>query len=240
MEQDDKIDASPTKKFFVDMLTRDIDLYDAILDLLDNCVDGVHRATKEHHDTERPYDGYWAEIHISDKSFTIKDNCGGIPRSLAKDYAFRMGRPDGRLDNDGRTVGIYGIGMKRAIFKMGSKATVRTKHNNDEYEVSISPEWLNNEKNWDLKFESGGGALEESGTCIEITNLHRQISEKFSDSDGVKIDLHKAISTHYTYIINKGLSIRVCGERVEPKPLTVLASEFKNYCKRSINPILCS
>ena len=35
------ISASPTKTFFVRMLTRDIDLRYAILDLLDNCVDGI-------------------------------------------------------------------------------------------------------------------------------------------------------------------------------------------------------
>ena len=35
------IKAGPTKAFFVRMLTRDIELADAILDLLDNCVDGV-------------------------------------------------------------------------------------------------------------------------------------------------------------------------------------------------------
>ena len=35
------IKAGPTKAFFVKMLTRDIELADAILDLLDNCVDGV-------------------------------------------------------------------------------------------------------------------------------------------------------------------------------------------------------
>lgn len=34
------INASPTKNFFVEMLTRDIDLKDAILDLLDNCFAG--------------------------------------------------------------------------------------------------------------------------------------------------------------------------------------------------------
>ena len=34
---------SPSKSFFVDMLTRDIELKDALLDLLDNCMDGVVR-----------------------------------------------------------------------------------------------------------------------------------------------------------------------------------------------------
>ena len=33
--------AIPTKQFFVSMLTRDIRLEDAILDLVDNCLDGA-------------------------------------------------------------------------------------------------------------------------------------------------------------------------------------------------------
>lgn len=43
----EKVDARPVKSFFVSMLTRDISLYDAILDLLDNCVDGIVRSTKK-------------------------------------------------------------------------------------------------------------------------------------------------------------------------------------------------
>lgn len=39
----DKAAAVPTKQFFVSMLTRDISLADAILDLIDNCLDGALR-----------------------------------------------------------------------------------------------------------------------------------------------------------------------------------------------------
>ena len=42
----DKAQASPTKQFFVSMLTRDISLADAILDLVDNCLDGALRLAK--------------------------------------------------------------------------------------------------------------------------------------------------------------------------------------------------
>src|ERR1700736_3839618 len=38
-----RIDAMPTKDFFISMLVRDIDLVDAIADLFDNCVDGARR-----------------------------------------------------------------------------------------------------------------------------------------------------------------------------------------------------
>ena len=43
-----KADAHPTKRFFVEMLVRDIELKDALLDLLDNCVDGVMRLSLIH------------------------------------------------------------------------------------------------------------------------------------------------------------------------------------------------
>jgi hypothetical protein len=36
-----KVDANPTKAFFVRMITRDISLEDCILDLIDNSVDGA-------------------------------------------------------------------------------------------------------------------------------------------------------------------------------------------------------
>ena len=78
-ENPNEVDASPAKRFFVEMLTRDIELTDAILDLLDNCVDGAMRSKpKADSPSNKPYDGYFAEIRFSPTEFSIKDNCGGI------------------------------------------------------------------------------------------------------------------------------------------------------------------
>ena len=55
--------AFPAKHFFVEMLTRDIELQDAILDLLDNCVDGAMRQNKgRKFNSKKPYAGYQAWI----------------------------------------------------------------------------------------------------------------------------------------------------------------------------------
>ena len=65
----------PTKEFFVEMLTRDIELNDAILDLLDNCLDGVVRmsAGKSKLEDSAFYQGFSAEINVSSEGFSIKD-----------------------------------------------------------------------------------------------------------------------------------------------------------------------
>ena len=90
MMHNQTIDASPVKRFFVQMLTRDIELTDALLDLLDNCVDGILRSDSQQKSKEAPYTGFWAKILFSGEDFKIEDNCGGIPWS-EHERAFRMG-----------------------------------------------------------------------------------------------------------------------------------------------------
>ena len=95
--QYEPVDASPVKSFFVSMLTRDIKLEEAILDLLDNCVDGILRKRGQVLGT-KPYKSYRAEIEFNKDMFTISDNCGGIPWSL-HDYAFLAGEMSVRAQN---------------------------------------------------------------------------------------------------------------------------------------------
>src|SRR6266481_2016592 len=83
------INASPTKQLFIAMLTRDIGLIPAIVDLVDNCADGARGLRGE-----KSYNGLWARIELSPKAFRISDNCGGIPVKVARDYAFRFGRDE--------------------------------------------------------------------------------------------------------------------------------------------------
>ena len=137
--------ASPTKQFFVSMLTRDIELRDALLDLLDNCVDGILRSAKPDQSVAKPYAGFQATIIMAKDHFQILDNCGGIPIETAKKYAFAMGKPEGANDEGtSATVGMYGIGMKRAIFKLGKDALVES-WNDDGFTVEFTSDWMGKE-----------------------------------------------------------------------------------------------
>jgi len=163
------VNASPTKQFFVSILTRDIELEDAVLDLLDNCLDGIWRSHADPAaamESAIPYDGFRASIDIAADHFSIVDNCGGIPRDVAVSYAFRLGReaaPDEALP----TIGMYGIGMKRAIFKMGQDALIETDYRGDGFTVRITPEWLGEANNWSLPIEDTATTL-RNGTRITV------------------------------------------------------------------------
>jgi len=229
-------DGRPTKDFFVKMLTKDIDLSDAILDLLDNCLDGVVRkkgTAKKDWDDFTYYNGYFANIEITTNSFSISDNCGGIPRNIAENYAFRMGRIPN--DEDGNenlaTVGIYGIGMKRAIFKMGRTAKVTTKHGDSIYSVKIEPTWANDTENWNFPIEDTPDFGEFDGTKIEISSFNPTIAFQWSNDLQIKDyadTLVKAIKESYSFIIQKGFSIKVNNIEITPYPIELLASTSNN------------
>ena len=118
------------------MLTRDINLADAILDLLDNCLDGALRLADG---GNVDYAQHFVKIELAADHFSIEDNCGGIPREVAKNYAFKMGRDtnDDR-NSDTESIGMYGVGTNVAIFKMGREALVRTRYDEDTFEVPIT------------------------------------------------------------------------------------------------------
>lgn len=214
----------PTKQFFVSMLTRDISISDSILDLIDNCLDGAMRSSK--HKTD--YSKYVIKVNFSESSFSIEDNCGGIPLDIAKNYAFKMGRErsDNR-DNENETIGMYGIGMKRAIFKMGEEAEVITKNGKDCYKVAIRPQWLRSEDWTSLPLEMLNKELSKftvDGTKIQVSKLYSGVSRHFSNT-AFKNELSNSISEHFTVFLHKGLKIIINGKEVVPKFVELLVTK---------------
>ncbi len=221
--------AAPSKDFFVRMLTRDIELHDAILDLLDNCVDGVIRSGAGSSEGKtRPYDGFRATLTMAPDHFIIEDNCGGIPIDLARKYAFAMGRPSASdADEPLATVGMYGIGMKRAIFKLGTEALVESRHDTG-FIVEFTRDWMQEEKWNDLPmYELADDKLVEKGTRIEVYELNDEVKSAFSDKTWID-DFKKVVARHYSIIIAKGFSVSIGGpDEISAGVAPVNGEEFR-------------
>ena len=218
------------------MLTRDIKLEEAILDLLDNCVDGILRSKRK--GSDKPYSGNRADITFDQHMFSIIDNCGGIPWELSQ-YAFRMGRDPNREPDAAGVVGVYGIGMKRAIFKMGKSCVISTRSGADEYEVSITPEWIDNEDDWNIPVERKSTLMDEDGTTILIGDLHEGILNRFQDEkDLFQSELRDLISTHYAFIIDKGFKVTVNGVTVRPRGRSLLFAPSSSSSAPGIRPYI--
>lgn len=226
------VNGFPTKEFFVEMLTRDIDLTDAILDLLDNCLDGVLRKKGVSTNSSNPdidYSGYSANITITNDSFSIQDNCGGISKYIAINSAFRMGREaNSSQDNNLPTVGIYGIGMKRAIFKIGREAKIISKCNDEQFVVTIPDEWTKNDS-WNLELQdisSVPDGIADGGVIVTVTQLNQSIAALWADDRRKNFinNLINAVQKSYSLIIEKGFSITINDIEVKSWPVKFMIS----------------
>lgn len=241
----DKATAIPTKQFFVSMLTRDISLRDAILDLIDNCLDGALRLADGE---EVDYAQHYVKIKLSSDQFIIMDNCGGISRDIAINYAFKMGRElDDKRDLETETIGMYGVGMKRAIFKMGRNALVRTRNKEETFEVPITSIWLD-AKNWDPLPINDVYAIDDNltvpGTVIQVCDLYPGVSRHFSN-EGFLNEVRTAIAEHFTIFLQRGLKVEVNEEDVKPVFVEVLVSKREDgpapfIFKKRIDGVLVS
>ena len=165
------VDASPTKEFFIYMITRDIQTNAAIVELVDNAIDGAKRLRKDGN-----YEGLKIEVTFDKDRFIIKDNCGGIDIETATKYAFKFGRPTERENQQGYYTGIFGIGMKRALFKLGRKFKIISTTSTEHFVVDIDvDDWIKKEE-WQFDMydiqENQEYPEEQWGTEIVIEELN--------------------------------------------------------------------
>ena len=223
-----RIKTFPTKDFFVRMITRDISLDHCILELIDNCLDGAHRTNSDTNGAQN-LNGFYAKLNIGKDMFTIEDNCGGISVAEAIDYAFRFGRRPDAPDDGDFSIGLYGIGMKRAIFKIGRTIEIRSSTQKEGFVCNISvDEWLGDD---DWEFDMDDSPVENVGTIIQVRDLYRNISDEFADSTFVN-SLISTIERDYVRFIERGFQIRINDTAVKARPYKAKTSkDFQPYRK---------
>lgn len=218
-DQSDQISAEPTKAFFVDMLVRDIPLETAILDLVDNSVDGAKNSGRRD-----KFEGYSVTIELSTRRFRIIDNCGGFSREAARRYAFRFGRP---LDapRTPHSIGQFGVGMKRALFKVGRKFLVRSATSEETWAVSVIVDDWEKQKGWHFPWADFGDSAtlspKKPGTEIVIDKLKPEVATRLG-TERFTNEIVGLIKSKHRQFIAKGLAIAVNGRHVDASDLNLL------------------
>jgi len=213
----EEVNFQPTKRLFIKVLTKDISIQYCILDLIDNSVDSFtkHKITDERN----------IEINFDKEKFIIFDNCGGIDKKTLEEEVFRSGILTNKEDTP--TIGLYGIGLKRAIFKIGKNIIFKTDDGKDYCKLIIDEKWMNDEKLWTLPVHEITNTkltgVMKPYTKIEIDILNEEAIESFNADFETK--LKETIQKYYTRFIDKGLTFKVNNEVLEGYPLNVEYSD---------------
>jgi len=248
MAGSERVKAYPSKIFFINMLTRDISVSDCILDLLDNSIDSI--LTEEKVNTlellENGYINHTStiftdkviEITLSSNEFSIIDNCFGIDRNTAINYAFRFGSDGPRVISKSG-LSVYGIGMKRAFFKIGNDIQLISETKDESYQINIDVEKWAQEVDWDFYLDDKTKTPNHTGTSIKIKNLNPSISKKFSDEKSIS-ELKDKIAKTFSVFISSGLSIIINGESLSSSLPEFTQSSDIEISRKKIEQIIDS
>jgi hypothetical protein len=243
----ESVNAYPTKQFFLEMFTRDISLEDCILDLIDNSIDSLIKTKKIDIEAQvfgssnGASTGPASNIRVTfDKNhFRIEDDCGGIPRHDAETDVFCFGHsakshPTGRL-------GVYGIGLKRALFKLGDFIEVESYRPEGNFKVTIDVSVWANTPNDDLNTwrfpiaNLGGSTPAHSGrTVIKITKLHKAAITRI-EAGSLATSLPRTVAQAYSVFLGKHVRISINKTIVPGRPIPFGGSAEMNRAETNSN-----
>jgi hypothetical protein len=228
----DGAEARPSKSLFIAMMTRDIELIPAILELWDNSIDGAMRQLQIPNgdaDAANSLSGFEIDINLHATEFSIEDNCGGIELDVARKFAFRLGRLEDSPSVDG-AVGSFGVGMKRALFKLGSKFSVESDSRAGSFRLDVNVvEWSKlDDPYWRLPFTSSDASasvatLQDGGTRIHVTGLPDAVAAQFKDTQFL-FRLRHELELRRPEAFERGIVTRLNGRPLSPRPSPLLAS----------------
>jgi len=162
------------------------------------------------------YEGYIISLTLNGTQLRITDNCGGI----SKDHLATMVLRFGETSEHELGIGVFGVGLNRALFKLGARSVLKTDTGAERSELTLDvPQYLAKKDNWKVPARSLP-TTGKAGTEIEITNLPTSISRDFADHDWIAETIEE-IATRYGQFITKGLIIKVGEKPVVPHIMVI-------------------
>ena len=141
---------------FISLITRDISLIDAFLDIIDNSINAALEPLADDLKTADDYQRLLAnsrmkptvqiDISVGSARIVVTDNAAGISAEMAEKHVFKFGRDTAEADESDR-LSVYGIGLKRAMFKCGNKINIVSDHKEGGFELKLNvSDWAKKKK----------------------------------------------------------------------------------------------
>lgn len=196
------VEATPSKRLFLSIIA-DYDLYRGICELVDNAIDVWIRSHR------RKIVHIEIELDATQQRITVSDDAGGLKRD---DLSFIIGPGQSGSNDQDHTIGIFGVGTKRAIVALAQDIKIRTRYSKEKtYQIEFDDGWLSEQDDWVLPVYQVND-IEEGRTIVELQRLRKILD---AESQSRLIDHLSAVYAHF--IKQKDISLSVNDIEVTPR-----------------------
>jgi hypothetical protein len=227
-------DARPEKRLFISLITRDISLIDAFLDLIDNSINAALEPLADDLKTADDYQRLLAnaklkpkveiEISVGAARIVVTDNAAGISAEMAEKHVFKFGR-DTPQGHESDRLSVYGIGLKRAMFKCGNRINIISDHKDGGFGLEFNvATWAQDKKEpWTFEIQKRS-PKSKTGTRIVISELHDDVLHRIDDGLFLS-QLRDRIARTYSMFIGRVVEIKLRGQPIVKESFEI----GKNY-----------
>ncbi|HEU0067911.1 MAG TPA: ATP-binding protein [Nitrospiraceae bacterium] len=196
-----QLDATPSKRLFLSIIA-DYDLNRSICELVDNGLDVWVRGGKARD----------ISINITldevQQTITVEDDAGGVARS---ELQYIVGPGQTGTNPSEETIGIFGVGTKRAVVALAQDIKIRTRQGKQgTYQIEFDEDWLDDD-DWKLPVYEVG-ELAKGTTIVELQKLRVSITAE------AITQLKDHLSTTYgRFLRNNSVCLKVNDEKLSPR-----------------------
>jgi hypothetical protein len=200
------VDATPTKRIFYSIIA-DYDLNRSICELVDNGLDVWVRGKKAKAITIN------IVLNQAQQTITVEDNAGGLPKD---DLRFIVGPGVTGTAPTDQTIGIFGVGTKRAVVALAQDIRITTRFAGDKtYQIAFDDAWIEDDSWWLPLVEVD--SIPEGKTVVQLQRLRAEITP-----ETIALLKDHLRATYAKFISNSDVTINLNGD-------TLTAHYFKNW-----------
>jgi hypothetical protein len=207
-------------------LSADISTRECVFDLVDNSIDAARNEVLgrdgvefDDHGLPTIYSGFHIDIDATSSSVRIQDDCSGMKEEDLSRRAFRTGAKSRHSFG----IGHFGVGLKRAIFKLGTEVSLRTDNGDEAFGFSFDePAVLEAGENPLMASRTASSGAK--GNDLRVSGLRPDVRSDLGSSQWLE-QLADGLRRRYGIFTRKGLTIRLNGQPIQPFGPAVRARE---------------
>ena len=165
------LSATPSKRLFLSIIA-DYDLSRAICELVDNGLDVWVRSGRKG-DIEIE-----VTVDLEQKVIVVRDSAGGLPKSELQNI---VGPGQTGSAPDDETIGLFGVGTKRAVVALAQDIKIATRHGKGKtYQLEFDDNWIADE-DWNLPYYEVDD-IAPGSTIVSLQRLRVPVDRRIVDT----------------------------------------------------------